>query len=144
MNAELRYDSTRGYYFRLKGARYEEMVIPAVFVNKYKSKGYIECQTLDLIKLNQRIIDTHNEVLLMSDTIIQHLLDDIRGEVSTLFKICEAIAMLDMLASFAQVVTTQARDYMRPEHTEALVIQSGRHPVKEKVMYTLEQCMRTS
>lgn len=39
--------------------------------------------------------------------------------------------MLDMLASFAQLVTTQ--DYVRPELTDTLAIKGGRHPVREKI-----------
>ena len=67
----------------------------------------------------------------MSDQSIQDLTSDIRGDIAPLFKICEAIAMLDMIASFAQLVTTL--DYCRPDLTEVLAIKSGRHPIREKI-----------
>lgn len=51
--------------------------------------------------------------------------------MSTLFKICEGIAMLDMLSSFARLVTSQ--DYVRPQLTNTLAIKSGRHPIREKI-----------
>lgn len=68
---------------------------------------------------------------MMSDRSIQDLINDVRTEVQPLFKIGEGIAMLDMIASFAQLVTTQ--DYVRPELTDTLAIKAGRHPVKEKI-----------
>lgn len=44
----------------------------------------------------------------MSDKTIQELLDEIRGEIPRLFRVCESIAMLDMIASFAQLVVSQS------------------------------------
>ena len=40
----------------------------------------------------------------MCDKTIQELLDNIRGEIPSLFRVCESIAMLDMLAAFGQLV----------------------------------------
>lgn len=67
----------------------------------------------------------------MSDESIQDLIDKIRIDVAPLIQISEAIAVLDMLASFAELITTQK--YCRPELTDALAIKSGRHPVRERV-----------
>lgn len=86
---------------------------------------------MDLVKLNQKIVDSHHEVVNMSDRSIQELIDDIRGEMAILFQVCESIAILDMLASFAQLVTTH--DYVRPELTGTLAIKAGRHPIREKI-----------
>lgn len=38
---------------------------------------------------------------------VQELIVDIRANISSLFKICESVAMLDMMSGFAQVVTIQ-------------------------------------
>ena len=91
----------------------------------------IECQTLELVKLNQKITDAHNEVINMSDRSIQELIDDVRTEIHPLFKVSESIAMLDMIASFAQLVT--AEGYVKPELTDTLAIKAGRHPVRDKI-----------
>ena len=91
----------------------------------------VECQTLDLLKWNQKIADSHHEVLQMSDKVVQELIDNIREDVAPLFRISEGVAMLDMIAAFAQLVTTQ--DYTRPELTPTLAIKDGRHPIREKI-----------
>lgn len=67
----------------------------------------------------------------MSDRSIQNLIENLRAEIAPLFKISDAIALLDVTASFAHLVTTQ--DYCRPELTHTLAIKSGRHPIREKI-----------
>ena len=131
LNLKIEYDPARQYYISLSVDELEERNLPEVFINTFRKKRRVECQTLDLRKWNQKLIDCHQEVLQQSDQKIQQLIDDIREEISPLFKISEAIALLDMIASFAQLVTTQ--DYKRPELTDALAIKSGRHPIIEKI-----------
>lgn len=76
-------------------------------------------------------MDAHNEVINMSDRTIQELIRDVCSEISGLFRVSEAIAMLDMLAAFAHLATCQ--DYIRPELTDVLAIKAGRHPIREKI-----------
>ena len=131
MALELKYETARQYYIRISASELEDRNLPEIFINQFRRKNVVECQTLDLVKWNQKIVDSHHEVLQMSDKSIQDLIDKIREDVAPLFKICEAIAMLDILASFAQLVITQ--DYCRPELTPTLAIKSGRHPIREKI-----------
>jgi len=127
----MKYESARAYYIRIPTSELEERPLPDIFINVFKRRNIIECQTLELMKLNQKIFDSHLEVVNMSDRSIQELIDEIRGEMAILFTVCESIAMLDMLTSFAQLVTTQ--DYARPELTDTLAIKAGRHPIREKI-----------
>ncbi|KAI4200951.1 MAG: hypothetical protein LQ346_002277 [Caloplaca aetnensis] len=128
---EMKYDTARQYYIRIAVSELEDRDLPAVFINVFRRKNKIECQTLDLLKINQKIIDSHNEVLQLSDGAIQDLIDKVRDDIAPLFKTCEAIALLDMIASFAQLVTLQ--EYCRPELTDTFAIKSGRHPIREKI-----------
>jgi DNA mismatch repair protein MSH4 len=68
----------------------------------------------------------------MSDKTVQELMDKIRGEIPTLFRVCESIAMLDMIAAFGHLATAGG-DYVRPEIADCIAVKAGRHPVKEKV-----------
>ena len=153
IQAETRYENSRRYWLRICENNLSGRPLPDILINRFCKKGYIECQTLDLVKLNQRIEDSHQEVVLMSDKTIQQLVDDVRGEIPNLFRVCESIAMLDMIAAFrfvisrvtslsnqlgrsnsissSQLATTD--DYARPDISDCLAIKSGRHPVKEKV-----------
>ena len=127
----MKYDTARQFYIRIAASELEERNLPDVFINVFKKRNMIECQTLDLLKWNQKIVDSHHEVLQMSDRSIRNLIESLRAEIAPLFKISDAIALLDVTAAFAQLVTIQ--DYCRPELTQTLAIKSGRHPIREKI-----------
>ncbi|CAP99515.1 Pc22g22270 [Penicillium rubens Wisconsin 54-1255] len=129
MVLDLKYDTARQYYICIPAT--ESGPLPDIFINVYRKRNRIECQTLDLVKLNQKITDAHSEVINMSDQTIQDLLRDVCTEVSGLFRVSEAIAMLDMLAAFAQLATNN--EYIRPELTDTLAIKAGRHPIREQI-----------
>lgn len=131
IQGETRFDNLRKYYLRFSENEFNGRAIPDVLINRFRRKGYLECQTLDLIKLNQKIEDSHIEVILGSDKTIQELLENVRTEIPNLFKVCESIAMLDMMTSFGQLVTNQDC-YVRPEITDYIAIKSGRHPIRDK------------
>ena len=131
---QTKFDNVRQFYLRLPASELEQRDLPAIFINVYRKKDIIECQTLDLLKQNQKIANAHSEVLMMSDKSVQQLISNVREHMYILFKICEGIAMLDMLSSFAQVVTSQ--DYVRPQIAEILAIRAGRHPIREKIHNT--------
>ncbi|KAF2266399.1 hypothetical protein CC78DRAFT_559437 [Lojkania enalia] len=133
LTLELKYDTARYFYIRIPMRELEKRSLPPVFTNVFRKKNMIECQTLELMKRNQKITISHQEVILMSDEAIQALIEEVRGQMSILFKICESIAMLDMISAFGQLVTTQ--DYVRPQITDTLAIKSGRHPIKDKLMH---------
>lgn len=132
MQAETRYDNARRYYLRVAESDFDGRAIPDILINRLKKKGCIECQTLELMKFNQRIEDSHQEIVLMSDKTVQELMDKIRGEIPTLFRVCESIAMLDMMAAFGHLAIS-GEEYTRPEIADCIAIKSGRHPVREKV-----------
>ena len=131
LSITIKYEPARQYYMRISTDQLEERNLPDVFINVFRRKNFVECQTLDLLKRNQQLIDSHQEVLQLSDQSVQNLIDQIRQEISPLFKISEAIALLDVLAAYAQLVTT--KDYIRPELTKELAIKGGRHPIIEKI-----------
>ncbi|KAI8723059.1 hypothetical protein NCS52_00160800 [Fusarium sp. LHS14.1] len=130
--AGLKYDNGRKYWFRLRAADFEGSPLPDEFINIVRKKDKIECQTLALIKLNVRLADAAHEVVLRSDSIIQALITDLCQEVPHLFRLCESIALVDMVTSFGQLATT--RDYVRPELDTAMALKGARHPVLDKTM----------
>lgn len=133
---ECKWDQARQFYIRFPADALDDRRLDSVFINVFRRKKMIECQTLDLKKLNQKTVDSHTEIMLMSDHTVQTLLAEIRGHVSALSKICESIALLDMMASFAHLVTAADNEYVRPTITSTLAIKDGRHPIKEKIQRT--------
>ncbi|KAJ6781286.1 hypothetical protein PWT90_05045 [Aphanocladium album] len=130
--ATLKFDNGRKYWLKLSIGDYNSVDPVGFFINVAKKRGVIECQTLDLVKLNMRLTDTSNEVVFRSDAIIEQLIGTLQSDASHLFKMCESVALMDMLASFAQISTT--RDYVRPEITNRLALKSARHPLLDKLL----------
>lgn len=136
LKLDIRYDSNRQFYFTLPKSDLEDRNLPPIFINPYRRKNMIECQTLDLLKLNQKIMDSHHEVLQMSDQIIQLLIEQVRSNIGPLVRVSESIATIDMLTSFAQVATVQ--DYCKPifSTSDTMAIKNARHPIHEKIHKT--------
>ncbi|KAK5624694.1 hypothetical protein RRF57_000410 [Xylaria bambusicola] len=128
---EVKFDNRRKFWLRLEQDEFEDRQLPDVFINKIVRNRWIECQTLILVQLNNRITDSYNEAVMLSEEIIQQVLDNIREHVPELFRVCEGIALLDMVASFAQSATT--RDYTRPELSETLALKNARNPICERL-----------
>ncbi|KAI1500054.1 muts domain V-domain-containing protein [Biscogniauxia marginata] len=131
ISAILKFDDKRHYWLRLQKSDFEDRPLPEILINQVRKGVWIECQTLTLVQLNNRIVDSTNETTMLSDKIIQELLEAIRGHVPDLFRVCESIALLDMIASFCQSVTT--REYVRPELSDTLALKGARHPICERV-----------
>ncbi|KAH8731413.1 muts domain V-domain-containing protein [Phaeosphaeriaceae sp. PMI808] len=129
---EVKYENARQFYIKIPESELEGRDLPPIFTNIIRRKKNIECQTVELMKRNQKINVSHQEVILMSDQAIENLIEKVRTHMSTMFKICEAIALLDMVVAFAQLVTIN--DYTLPQLTDTLAIQQGRHPIKEKII----------
>lgn len=136
---ELKYDIARQFYIRIRTSDLDlSQPLPEVFINIYhNTRGkvkYLECQTLPLVKLNQKLKDIHNEIVAMSDTSIQSLIAEVRTRLHPLFKVSESIALLDLLTSFANLVTSTPTPYCQPEISPGtLAIHLGRHPIAEKL-----------
>ncbi|KAK7542311.1 muts domain V-domain-containing protein [Phyllosticta citribraziliensis] len=131
---DIKFDSARQFYIQFDMADIDNRVLPATFTNIYKKKNKVECQTLEMMKRNQKVVDAHYEVVLLSHKTVQGLIERVRGHMATLFKVCESIGMLDMMTGFANLVTSQ--DYVRPILAETLAIKAGRHPIREKIQST--------
>ncbi|KAM0326295.1 hypothetical protein ACHAQA_006893 [Verticillium albo-atrum] len=132
INAILKFDATRHYWLQLRAADFQNRPIPEVLVNRIENKGFIECLTLQMKKFDFRIGDTITEAMGMGDDIVQDLLDYIRARVKPMFQICDTIAVLDLLASFAHLVVQ--RDYIQPEISETLGLRDARHPILDRIL----------
>ncbi|RDA88741.1 hypothetical protein CP532_4017 [Ophiocordyceps camponoti-leonardi (nom. inval.)] len=132
VRATLKFDNGRKYWLRFKASMFPGGALPPIFINQVRKRDAVECQTLDLVKLNVRLSDTSNEVVIRSDAVVRDLMQDLRQASPQLFRVCESVALVDMIASFAQLATT--RGYIRPEMTDTLALKSARHPIMDKTL----------
>ncbi|RYN73451.1 MutS 4 [Alternaria alternata] len=116
---DLKYDTARQFYMKIATSELEGKVLPPVFTNVIRRKKSIECQTLELMK---------------RDEAVEALIDKVRSHMSIMFKICEAVAMLDMVYMIEQSMVSIKLMGTQPRLTDTLAIEAGRHPIKEKIM----------
>lgn len=112
---------------------FEDRPIPDILVNRVVKRGNLECMTIRLKQLNQRISDSVAEIAMQCDKVIEDLIDNIRTQIAVLYRICESVALLDMLASFAHVSSTY--DWVRPEISDTLALKAARHPILDRVCF---------
>jgi DNA mismatch repair protein MSH4 len=51
---DMRFETSRQFYIRMPAIAVRDTALPSIFTHVVKRKGNIECQTLDLMKLNQK------------------------------------------------------------------------------------------
>ncbi|KAI0324451.1 hypothetical protein GY45DRAFT_1375540 [Cubamyces sp. BRFM 1775] len=126
-------DTDAGFVFTVKKTELDDVggQLPSGFIDVVAQKGRLVFSSLELKKRNARMKDALDETLILSNKIIQDLADDIVVDIGALYKASEAVALLDVLWSFAHA--SILRNYVRPEFTGTLAIKGGRHPILESV-----------
>jgi DNA mismatch repair protein MSH4 len=74
--------------------------LPTVFTNVCSQKQNLHYDSLDLCKKNAKLRHSLNEIYVLSFETVCKLVDDVRVYIGCLYKVCEGIAMLDMVLRF--------------------------------------------
>ncbi|KAM6960506.1 mutS protein homolog 4 [Aplochiton taeniatus] len=127
------FSSARGFFIQMKleGAAFPDGTLPAEFIKVTKQKNNYSFTTADLMKMNGRCDEALREIFHMSYVVVCQLLSTVHQHIHCLYKLSDAVSMLDMLLSLANACTIS--DYVRPEFTDTLAIKQGRHPILERI-----------
>ncbi|KAF8568322.1 hypothetical protein P879_04370 [Paragonimus westermani] len=107
--------------------------LPPELIKPLYSRGVIHCTTESLIRLNERMKGSLNEVYFIADQIICDLIVSLQPEMSLFYRLSEVVASLDLLASFARLVVSSSprNHFTYPKFTDRLAIKNGRNIVLE-------------
>ena len=123
---KVHYTASRGYHV---SAKCDADALPPVFIQVYKKGKTVYATTEDLASLAQLNTNAVQEVYLLTGAILEDLVAVLRNYIGVLLKMADAIALLDMLRSFAHQVSL-SDSFCRPEFAEGpLAIRQGRHPM---------------
>ncbi|XP_047183332.1 mutS protein homolog 4 isoform X3 [Scophthalmus maximus] len=127
------FSTARGFFIQMKleGVVLPEGGLPPEFIKVTKQKNNCGFTTADLMKMNDRCDEALREIFHISYVVICQLLSTIHEQIHCLYKLSDAVSMLDMLLSLANACTIS--DYVRPEFTDTLAIKQGRHPILERL-----------
>lgn len=128
----LAHSARRG--FHLSAAVEVEAELPRSFIHVSRaSKRALACSTEQLEQLNARMTKTNQEILLLTDRVLDGVLSEVRAEVRLLYLLAESVSLIDMLLALAELAATADGEYTCPEVTDGgpLVVRNGRHVLIE-------------
>ncbi|XP_019204363.1 mutS protein homolog 4 isoform X3 [Oreochromis niloticus] len=101
------FSTARGFFIQLKleGLTLPEGNLPSEFIKVTKHKNNYGFTTADLMKKNSRCEEALREIFHISYVVICQLLRTIHEHIHCLYKLSDALSMLDMLLSLANACT---------------------------------------
>ncbi|CAO3657832.1 unnamed protein product [Umbelopsis ramanniana] len=131
LNIKAQFSERNGFYLTLPVDVTARNELPEHFISVIQKKRQLHFTSIELLQLNYRVSESLSEIYRHSDGYVNKIMDDIRSGIHILYKLSEAIALLDMCVAFTYMCTVA--DYVRPEFSDTLAIKSGRHPIRERV-----------
>lgn len=127
------FDSNRGFFLKIKKGEINDLnSLPNEFINKISKKNFIECCTLNIMKMNVRLKEIILEISSISEQVVLELLNEVVKYLSILFMISEAVSILDLLCSFA--FKSFKENYCFPKFSTNLFLRQSRHPILETLI----------
>ncbi|XP_075917787.1 mutS protein homolog 4-like [Petromyzon marinus] len=127
------YSAVRGFYIQTSAHSLQpEQRLPEVFIKVSKRGNLLSYTTMDLMRLNCRSQEAVEEIYLMSNVVLSKLFAEIREDIVCLYKLADAVSMVDMLLAFAHRTTLTKS--VRPEFSDTLALKGARHPILERVL----------
>mmetsp|Transcript_42797 Transcript_42797/g.107121 ORF Transcript_42797/g.107121 Transcript_42797/m.107121 type:complete len:876 (+) Transcript_42797:142-2769(+) len=121
------WSSRRGYHLSIKT---DPSSLPDVFLQVYRQGNSTLCTTEDMASLSTKHSACVQEIYLMTASLLEDLVSRLRKDISPLLCVADAVALLDMLHSFANHISL-CDNYVRPEFSTSgpLAIRQGHHPL---------------
>ena len=93
--------------------RDQQKRLPSIFKDVHITKNCISFTTEDLMRLNNRIRQSIEEIYLQSNDIITKLIEQIRTKISCLYNLTDIVANIDLVYSFAY--QSLCANWVRPQ-----------------------------
>ncbi|RLU22266.1 hypothetical protein DMN91_004544 [Ooceraea biroi] len=132
----LEYNTNLGYHINSiipRGSNIAMSELPAEFIQAShrvrKNRRSFAMTTMALLTLNKQCKKACEEIYVMSNTLLNMLLEDIRQHVGCLFQLSADVAELDLILSLAQISSNP--EYVRPSFGTKLELINSLHPIME-------------
>ncbi|XP_046389737.1 mutS protein homolog 4-like [Ischnura elegans] len=130
LNLRVNYNASRGFHIQLipmDNMMIIESELPKEFIQVQKIGRTLTFVTQELIEFDMRCKVALQEIQTMSNVVILELLGKLREQIGSLYKLCESVAVLDMLLSLSRVSSLPG--YCQPRFNSYLNVINGRHPL---------------
>jgi len=129
---KVRYNKVFGYYIEVTKANLK--LVPKDYIRKQTLVNAERFITPDLKEYEAMVLNNQEQIDTLEKQLFNEILDRICEKTKEIQKIANALAQLDVLATFAEIA--QKNNYIRPIMTNDLSIEikEGRHPVIEQLV----------
>ncbi|MCB5191652.1 DNA mismatch repair protein MutS [Methylobacillus arboreus] len=130
-NLKVEYNSVHGFYIEISRAQSEN--VPAEYRRRQTLKNVERYITPELKTFEDKVLSANERALAREKILYEALLDNLQPALLALQRNAEAVAQLDVLATFAE--RADVLKYVAPQFTDeaGLAIEDGRHPVVEQL-----------
>ena len=131
-NLKISYNKVFGYYIEVSKGNVP--LVPERYIRKQTLTTGERYITEELKSIEDTIIGSTAKLVQLEYDLFCELREKIASQVHRLYKVANALAMLDVIMSLGELA--ERNNYCRPkvDDTTALVIEDGRHPVVEKML----------
>ena len=131
-NLKIGFNNVFGYYIEVTRSFLSQ--VPQEYIRKQTLTGSERYITQELKELEQQILGAKDRILVLENNLFDQLRQQVAVQIHRVQATANAIAWLDLYASFAAVALEQ--NYCRPDGdlSGRIHIQDGRHPVVEKML----------
>ena len=131
-NLKVGFNNVFGYYIEITRSFLSQ--VPPEYVRKQTLTGSERYITQELKELEQQFLGAKDRILVLENNLFDQLRQQVAVQIHRVQATANAIAWLDLYASFAAVALEQ--NYCRPDVdlSGRIHIQDGRHPVVEKML----------
>ncbi|KAJ1873926.1 MutS protein msh4 [Coemansia sp. RSA 486] len=125
------YKPSTGYIMSARRDMFDDLHFDEFTNVAVKNKSTVTFTSLELVKLNNRLSSVVAEINLLTEKAIEGVRAVIKDNVVLLYRVSEAVGLLDMLLSFAQHCTMF--ECVAPVFSDCIDIVDGRHPILEAI-----------
>lgn len=131
-NLKVGFNSVHGYFIEITNAHAAK--IPEGYTRRQTLKGSERYITTELKEYEEKALTAQDRALALEVELFTHLRDQIAAQTVRLLNTADVLAMLDFLASLAELASS--RRYVRPllSREPILEIREGRHPVLDQTL----------
>ncbi|MGM9741565.1 MAG: DNA mismatch repair protein MutS [Candidatus Cryptobacteroides sp.] len=129
---KISYNNVFGYYIEVRNAHKDK--VPSDWIRKQTLVNAERYITQELKDYEEQILSAEDKIYVIESRLYNELISRIQASVRLIQENSAAVAVLDILAGFAE--NAVGRNYCRPvvDGSSALDIKAGRHPVIETLM----------
>ncbi|MEG1942599.1 MAG: DNA mismatch repair protein MutS, partial [Angelakisella sp.] len=131
-NLKIGYNRVFGYYIEISRSNLTQ--VPDEYIRKQTLSNCERYITQELKELEGKVLNAQQQIVEVEIGIFEEVRQTVSAELDRIQQTAGAVAMLDVLQSFAQV--SLSYDYVRPivDLSDDIIIEDGRHPVVERLL----------